>query len=53
MKKVIITISREFGCGAREIARKLASELGIPFYDKDLVDMAANKAGVHVDIFKK
>ena len=52
MKKVIITISREFGCGAREIARKLASELGIPFYDKDLVDMAAAKAGVHVDIFK-
>ena len=29
MKKIIITISREFGCGAREIARKLASDLGI------------------------
>lgn len=52
MGKVIITISREFGCGAREIARKLASDLGIPFYDKDLVDLAAQKAGVHVDIFK-
>ena len=52
MKRYIITISREFGCGAREIARQLASELGIPFYDKDLVDMAARKAGVHVDVFK-
>ena len=52
MKKIIITISREFGCGAREIARKLASDLGITFYDKDLVDMAAQKAGVHVDVFK-
>lgn len=52
MKKIIITISREFGCGAREIARKLASDLGITFYDKDLVDMAAQKAGVHIDVFK-
>ena len=52
MKKIIITISRELGCGAREIARKLASDLGIAFYDKDLVDMAAQKAGVHVDVFK-
>lgn len=52
MKRVIITISREFGCGGREIARKLASELGVKFYDKDLVDMAAQKAGVHIDVFK-
>lgn len=52
MKRYIITISREFGCGAREIARKLASELGVTFYDKALVDMAAQKAGVHVDVFK-
>lgn len=41
MKKFIITISREFGCNAREVARKAAAELGVEFYDKDLVDMAA------------
>lgn len=52
MKRFIITISREFGCGGREIARQLASELGVPFYDKDLVDMAAQRAGVHIDVFK-
>ena len=29
----IITISREFGSGGREIGKKLADDLGIPFYD--------------------
>lgn len=45
--RYIITISREFGCNAREIGRSLASRLGVPFYDKDLVDLAAEKAGVN------
>lgn len=52
MKKYVVTISREFGCGAREIAIKLASHLGIPLYDKELVDMAAEMAGVNIDVFK-
>ena len=52
MKKYIITISREFGCGARDIARELSSELGIILYDKDLVDMAAREAKVNLDVFK-
>ena len=52
MNKCIITISREFGCGAREIARGLASKTNVPFYDKDLVDLTAQRAGVHVDTIK-
>lgn len=51
MKKFIITISREFGSNAREVARKAASELGIEFYDKTLVDMAAERAGISRDSF--
>ena len=51
MKKFIITISREFGCNAREVARKAAAELGVKFYDKDLVDMAADRAGISRDSF--
>ncbi len=53
MKKYIITISREFGCNARVVGLALASKLGVPFYDKDLVDMAAHKAGVHIDVMKE
>lgn len=52
MKKYIITIGREFGCGARDISRELARELGCPLYDKDLVDMAARKAGISVDFMR-
>ena len=38
----IITVSREFGSGGRELGVKLADALGIPFYDKELISMAAD-----------
>lgn len=37
MAKRIITISREFGSGGREIGERLAKELGYAFYDKELI----------------
>ena len=45
MEKKVITISREFGSGGRTIGRKVAEELGIPFYDKELVDQIAMESG--------
>ena len=51
MKKYIITISREFGCNAREISRMTATKLNIELHDKDMVDMAADRAGISVDDF--
>ena len=45
MEKKIITISREFGSGGRTIGRKVAEKLGIPFYDKELVDQIAIESG--------
>ena len=45
MEKKIITISREFGSGGRSIGRKVAEKLGIPFYDKELVDQIALESG--------
>lgn len=45
-KKVIITIGREFGSGGREIGEKLAKRLGINFYDKNLIELAANRSGL-------
>ena len=51
MKKFNITISREFGCNSREITRMLASRLGVEMYDRDLVDLAARKAGINLDEF--
>ena len=45
MKKTIITISRQFGSGGRTIGRKVAEKLGIPFYDKELVEQVALESG--------
>ncbi len=45
MEKKIITISREFGSGGRTIGREVAEKLGIPFYDKELVDQIAVESG--------
>lgn len=41
----IITISREFGSGGRELGKRLADELGIPCYDHEIIDMVAEKYG--------
>lgn len=45
MEKNIITISREFGSGGRSIGRAVAEKLGIPFYDKELVEQIAVESG--------
>ena len=39
----IITIGRQFGSGGREIGEKLAKELSIPFYDKELIALAGQR----------
>ena len=45
MEKKIITISREFGSGGRTVGHMIADRLGIPFYDKELVDQVALESG--------
>lgn len=49
----IITISREFGSGGREIGKTIADELGIPFYDKELLEMASKESGICEELFVK
>lgn len=41
----IITISREFGSGGRTIGKKLAAELGIKCYDREIIDRVAEESG--------
>ena len=45
MKKNIITISRQFGSGGHTVGKIVAEKLGIPFYDKELVDQIALESG--------
>lgn len=41
----IITISREFGSGGRTIGKDVADRLGIPCYDKELIEKISNETG--------
>lgn len=45
MQNKIITISREFGSGGRTIGKTVAKELGLPCYDKELVQKIAAESG--------
>lgn len=51
--KVILTIGRQFGSGGREIGQKLAHALGIVYYDKELMALAAKESGLSEEFFKK
>lgn len=42
----IITISREFGSGGREIGKRLADVLGIPYYDKEIISALIKETGM-------
>ena len=49
MGNLIVTISREFGSGGRKIGEVLATQLGIPFFDKEIIQMTADKSGLSED----
>ncbi|MBQ6387101.1 MAG: cytidylate kinase-like family protein [Ruminococcus sp.] len=48
----IITITRQFGSGGHEIGSALAKKLGIGFYDKELITLAAKKSGIAPEVFE-
>ena len=48
----VISISRQFGSGGREIGRQVAQSLGIPFYDSALITMAAEKSGMSKQVLE-
>ena len=47
----IITISREFGSGGRELGKRLAKALGIPCYDHEIIEMIAKENGFNEDMW--
>ena len=53
MANKIITITRQYGSGGREIGQKLAEALGIEFYDNKLLDVAAKDSGIHKSHFEE
>ena len=52
-KKFVITINRELGSGGRTVGRKLAEKLGVPYYDKLLIQSLQEKYNLTVDEIEK
>ncbi|MDR0648807.1 MAG: cytidylate kinase-like family protein [Synergistaceae bacterium] len=52
MCDVIVTIAREYGSGGRLIGRELARDLGISFYDKEIIALASKECGLHEDFIQ-
>ncbi|MCQ2436681.1 MAG: cytidylate kinase-like family protein [Clostridia bacterium] len=48
----IITLSREFGSGGREIAKRLADELHLAYYDKEILMAIAEQSGLDIRYIK-
>ena len=48
----IITIERQYGSGGHLSGEKLAESLGIPFYDSELIKVAAKESGICEEIFE-
>ena len=53
MQKKIITISRQFACGGKEIGKLVAEKLNIDFYDKELLAIVAKKSGYAIEFLEE
>ncbi len=49
----VITVGRQFGSGGRELARALADELDIAYYDKELLAESAKLSGIEPEFFEQ
>ena len=45
-KKIVITISREYGSGGHYVGELLAKRMGLNFYDKNLINLISKKSGL-------
>lgn len=52
-KKFAVTIARQYCSGGHEIGELLAKKLGVDFYDKELIALAAKKSGYAESVFEK
>ncbi|MCC8143415.1 MAG: cytidylate kinase-like family protein [Tannerellaceae bacterium] len=52
-KRIIIAIGRQFGSGGRAVGKLLATKMGIGYYDKELMAVAAKESGLSQEFFER
>ena len=53
MSGIVITIARQYGSGGRTIGQMLAKELGVEFYDRDILRLASEDSGINERLFNQ
>lgn len=53
MEPYVINIGRQLGSGGRQIGRILSEKLGIAYYDREILDLAARESGYCAEIFEQ
>lgn len=53
MKKVIFTIARQYGSGGKTVGKMLADELGINFYNQEILQLASEDSGIRLELFNQ
>ena len=51
MDNYVITIARQYGSGGRTVGEMLSKNLGIAYYDKDIIRLASDDSGIHEELF--
>jgi len=52
-KNIILCIGRQFGSGGRNIGKRIAEELSVPYYDKELISKALEDTDLPIEILRK
>ena len=52
MNKFVITIGRSYGSGGRTLGKMLAEELGVKYYDRELLRLASDASGINESLFR-
>ncbi len=50
-KKFVVTIARQYGSGGRTVGEMLAKELGVHYYDRELLKLASDDSGINERLF--
>ena len=52
-KQIVVAINREYGSGGRTIGEMLSKDLGIHYYDREILRLAADESGINEALFDK
>ena len=50
-RNIVITIARQYGSGGRTVGEMLANDLGIHYYDHELIKLASEESGINESLF--